>query len=407
MAEDRPGLAFGEAIAYHRNKLAMPSKAWTDLWGREHARGFIVAGAATDDLVTGFHEAIGKALTEGRTLADFRKDFDRLVAEHGWTYNGSRGWRTAVIYNTNLSQAYNAGRWEQAKSLDNPVGRYRHNPGDNERPEHKAKHGTTLPLSHSFWSTWWPINAWGCHCQVDILSARAARAAGWTISDDPQPDEMVQRTVNTPQGKMVTHVPKGIDPGFDYNPGEAAFGHKLNERAFAAAGGNSREAWKPLTHGTWENKGRPQMIPLDKPQARPTVKVAQPADVERAVRSVIGGPERIFTSPDGSRTLIDAAVLARHFQDARYLNRTKYLPFLPELLEDPFEIWMAFEQHHATGEVRLRKRIIKALDVGKGESLMLVANTWNSRFTGWTFIPSDRPKQLQTWRYGKLLWGRK
>lgn len=197
------GVDFAEAIAYHRNKLALPSKAWTDIFGREHGRGFIVAGAATDELVTGFHQAIGKTLAEGRTLADFRKDFDQLVAAHGWSYNGSRGWRSGVIYNTNLSQAYNAGRWEQAKSLDDPVGRYRHNPSDHERKEHKAWHGTTLPLSHSWWGTHWPINDWGCHCQVDVLSARAAKLAGWTVSDDPPPDPMVEHTVNTPTGPMT------------------------------------------------------------------------------------------------------------------------------------------------------------------------------------------------------------
>jgi hypothetical protein len=41
---------------------------------------------------------VDKAITGGTTLEDFRKDFDRIVAKHGWDYNGGRNWRSKVIY---------------------------------------------------------------------------------------------------------------------------------------------------------------------------------------------------------------------------------------------------------------------------------------------------------------------
>lgn len=395
---EKDGLPFEEAIAYHRNKLALPSKAWDDIQGREHGRGFIVAGANTDELVTGFHEAIGRALTDGRTLTDFRKDFDRLVAEHGWSYNGSRGWRSAIIYNTNLSQAYSAGRWEQGKSLPDAIGRYRHNPGVHGRKEHAAKHGVTLPLNHSFWRTWWPINAWGCHCQVDILSRRAAEAAGWTVSDDPPPDEMVTRQIG---GRTVT-VPKGIDPGFDYNPGEAAFGRRLNDQVMDQWRAAKRDAWEVTNPGDWQSAGRPAMVPVDKARAVLGPKAADVRDVTRIVETVIGGKERIFTLPDGSRVLVDAASLGGHIDPAR----ASWLPFLPELLEDPFEVWLAFERHKGTGKVELRKRLIKVVETDKG-ALTLSAQANKGRLEAWTFIPSDKLKQLERSRVGRLLYGRK
>lgn len=392
------GLPFEEAIAYHQAKLALPSKAWTDIWGREHGRAFIVAGANTDELVGGFHQAIGRAIAEGRTLTDFRKDFDRLVAEHGWSYNGSRGWRSATIYNTNLSQAYSAGRWEQGKSLPDAIGRYRHNPSVNERKEHAAWNGITLPLGHSWWGTHWPINAWGCHCQVDILSRRAAEAAGWTVSDDPPPDEMVTHQIN---GRQVL-VPKGIDPGFDYNPGEAAFGHRLNDQVMDQWRAAKRDAWEVTNPGDWQSAGRPAMVPVDKARAALGPKAADVQDVTRIVEKVIGGKERIFTLPDGSRVLVDAASLGGHIDPAR----ASWLPFLPELLEDPFEVWLAFERHKGTGKVELRKRLIKVVETDKG-ALTLSAQANKGRLEAWTFIPSDKPKQLERSRVGKLLYGRK
>ncbi len=395
------GSAFDEAIAYHRSKLALPSKSWTDIWGREHGRAFIVAGAASDDLVTGFHEAISQAMAQGKTLTDFRQDFDRLVRDHGWSYNGSRGWRSAVIYNTNLSQAYSAGRWEQGKQLPDAVGRYRHNPSPNERAEHRAKNGITLPLSHSFWTTWWPINAWGCHCQVDILSGRAAQAAGWVVSDDPPLDQMVQRTINTAHGPKTVTIPKGIDPGFDYNPGEAAFGHQLNQDVMDEWRAKKRDAWEVTNKGDWNSHDRPDMIPVDAAQAR----IGRPAqdrdDLAVIVEQVIGGKEKVFTLPDGSRILVDAKALADHID----LARAPFVPFLPELLADPFEIWLAFERHKGTGRVELRKRLVKVIDTKKG-ALTLSAQVHKGRLEAWTFVPSDRPKQLARSRVGKMTWGR-
>jgi hypothetical protein len=394
-------LAFQEAIDYHTNKLALPSKAWTDIWGREHGRGFIVAGAATDDLVTGFHEAIGKALKDGRTLTDFRKDFDRLVTEHGWSYNGSRGWRSAVIYNTNLSQAYSAGRWEQGKSLPDAVGRYRHNSGAHERKEHAAWNGITLPLGHSWWGTHWPINAWGCHCQVDILSWRAARAAGWDVSDDPSPDEMVTKTVNTPQGPRTVTVPKGIDPGFDYNPGEAAFGHRLNDQVMENWRKEGRK-YERLTAGDWVSAGRPERVPADNPVAKLGQAATSKADMVKMVRETIGGVERIYKLPDGSRVLVDAVSLGNHL--AKDLARGSFLPFLQEVIEQPFEVWMCFERHPATGKVELRRRLVKVLELGdKNRPLVFTAQVKQGRLEDYTFHPV---RNINRERQGKLVWGR-
>jgi hypothetical protein len=107
------GLPFQEAIDFFRGKARIPTAHWDDVWRTAHAHGFMVAGAATDALLKDFQESVAKGLEQGTTLADFRKDFDTIVAEHGWAYNGTPGWRSRIIYETNLSMAFSAGRYAQ------------------------------------------------------------------------------------------------------------------------------------------------------------------------------------------------------------------------------------------------------------------------------------------------------
>ena len=53
--------------------------------------------------------------------------------------------------------------------------------------------------------------------------------------------------------------------------------------------------------------------------------------------------------------------------------RTQYLPFLDELLTDPYEVWAMIQQHKGTGKTEFRVRLIKRIDTGDKEGLLLVA----------------------------------
>ena len=52
--------------------------------------GFVVAGAARDELLSGLRAAVDSAIAEDTALATFRERFDAAVARHGWSYNGGR-----------------------------------------------------------------------------------------------------------------------------------------------------------------------------------------------------------------------------------------------------------------------------------------------------------------------------
>lgn len=217
--------AFAEQLAFFRKKLNLPTEVWDDIERMAHDRAFIVAGAQGADLLQDLRGAIDDSIENGTGLEAFRKNFKRIVAEHGWTgwtgegTKAGEAWRTKVIYQTNMSTSYAAGRWKQltdpALLKISPYWQYHHMDGlMYPRPLHESWDGLTLHYTHPFWLTHFPTNGWGCHCWVTavtkeqymlaIANGKGQAPAGWDAIDPK------------------TGAPVGIDKGFDYAPGANA-----------------------------------------------------------------------------------------------------------------------------------------------------------------------------------------
>jgi len=162
------------------------------------------------------HAAVGRAIEQGTGLHAFRKNFNALVTKHGWTGWAGEGskaghaWRTKVIYQTNMSTSYAAGRWQQLNNPELqkalPYWQYKHNDSVvHPRPLHVSWDGLTLPPDHAFWNAHFPPNGWGCHCRVVPVSKAKFMQA---IADGRGP-------ANAPAAGDTS----GIDSGFDYAPG--------------------------------------------------------------------------------------------------------------------------------------------------------------------------------------------
>ncbi len=399
-------LPFGEAIDFFRQKLDVKTTRWNELWQGMHARGFMVAGAAREDILTDFRNAVDKVISEGRTLEDFRKDFDNIVATHGWDYNGGRNWRSRVIYDTNLRTAYAAGRYKQMIDPDvlayRPNWRYRHGASVVPRPLHLSWDKLVLRHDDPWWATHYPPNGWGCSCYVEPLSDRDVEKAGKAGPDQP-PDDGTY-TWTDKQGR--THViPRGIDPGWDYNVGEAAYGKPFAQATMDAWKATGEKQWETMTGGNWESMGRPLEVPLDAPKAKPGAEISDTAGIAALLRKQFGAGQKTFTFQAGrlrNNIFVDAEALASHVDP----KRSQFLPYLDEVLTDPYEIWMSFEKHKESGLVALRQRLIKGIGVGKGKRMIAVANARGGQLEGWTFIPTGDEKYLNRQRRGKLLWGR-
>ena len=229
-------LPFDEQIAFFRDKRAVPTERWTDLWRSAHDRGFMVAGAARDDILSDLHEAVTRFIEDGQTLEQFRKQFDDIVARRGWVYKGGRNWRTRVIFETNLRQSYHAGRYEQMRQVtaSRPWKRYRHSGLSTEpRPLHVKWDGMILRHDDPWWESHSPMNGWGCKCRVETLADRDLERGGVrpraSAPDDGSYDWVDKRT-----GEVHT-IPRGIDPGFDYTPNRARLEEAARRSAEAAA----------------------------------------------------------------------------------------------------------------------------------------------------------------------------
>ena len=208
---------FAEQLAFFRQKLNLPTERWDDIELAAHDRAFMVAGAQGADLLADLRAAVDKAIADGTGLQQFRKDFAQTVADNGWTgwtgegTPGGVAWRTKVIYQTNMSTSYAAGRYKQLSDPELlkilPYWQYHHNDSVmHPRPLHVSWDGLTLPPDDPFWDTHYPPNGWGCQCWVSAVS---------------KDDFMVAIT----NGKGPANAPtgtEGVDQGFGYAPGAKA-----------------------------------------------------------------------------------------------------------------------------------------------------------------------------------------
>jgi hypothetical protein len=401
------GLPFREAIEHFRQKVNMPTARWTDMIGGQHARAFTVAGATREAILVDFRTALDKVISQGTTLEEFRRDFDSIVAKHGWSYNGSRNWRSKLIYDTNLRTAAAAGRWKQMTDPDvaryRPWWRYVHDDSvAHPRPEHQAWDGLVLAADDPWIRTHATPNGWGCECRWEALSRRDLKALGKSGPDQAPAEDSRPVTLSTSSGPVTIEVPAGVDPGWGQSVGESAFGRQLPEAEMEAWRQRKADAWEPLTPGNWQSAKRPEHLPVDPPEAKLGPKAGTVDQLARQIATALGGDQVAVPLPDGSSLLVDAPALARHLD----LARSPWVPLLPELLTAPAEIWAMFLRHKGTGRVILRKRLVKVVGGDGGKGLILVVDAGGGFFHGWTFMPSNRPGYLNSLRAGRLLWSR-
>lgn len=387
-------LPFDEAIRFFRDKLRMPTKTWRDLWQGMHARAFVIAGATDDSLLSDFQGAIDKAISAGTTIADFRKDFDKIVETHGWSYNGGRNWRTRVIFDTNVRMAHQAGKWEAAQRTKErrPYLRYMAVKDDRTRPEHLAWDGLVLPIDDPFWKTHYPPNGWNCRCTVQTLSDRDLDRYGHEVGESPK-IEMERRTVKTESGAVTIDVPKGIDTGFGYNVGEAA-------GPSGSGGGFTPERLALERAGAFEDIASPvaprealRPLPIDNPRAAlgPQVKPGDARGLLDAWREAIGGDEAIYGDPTGQRVRVTRAIVDHILADPKRAaaHRERFFPLIRDLIEDPAEIWVTFARSKETGAVRLRRRYVRVVLDGSKRPLTLVADRDDGLWSGLTIFQGN------------------
>lgn len=217
-------LPFQESIDFFRAKQNIPTERWADVWRDGHNNGFAIAGALKDDLLNDFRQAVDSAIAEGKSIQWFKREFKTIRAKHGWDHTGNSTWRSKVIYDTNLRQSYNAGRYEQLQHFD--IWEYQHGDSITPRPLHLSWNTLRLPKNHPWWATHFPQNGWGCKCKVRGRTQAWLNRKGLTI--DLAPNNGVWEWTDKVTGE-VHKIPKGIDPSFDYAPKKSAVNNNIKQ----------------------------------------------------------------------------------------------------------------------------------------------------------------------------------
>ena len=374
-----------DAIAFLKRKVNIPTTRWNDLWQDMHAAGFMVAGAQKSALIEDFHEAVTAALENGTTLEAFRQDFDKIVARHGWDYNGSRNWRSKIIYQTNMRAARSAGRWAsiQRGKKRRPYILYT-TAGDNRvRPQHKKWHNLVLPVDDPFWDTHYPPNGWSCRCQANSLSERNLKKRGLKVSPAPK-IEYEDRLIKTQSGEMTVRVPEGIHTGFAYNVGTAGFGRGPNTAALERFGWfEGMNVPGALTAKQY------QQLDLADTDYRMMPAARDKEHAQDILREVLGGNEKVFVDPTGSRIRVTQSLVDHLWNNVDgqvRLTRERFFGLIPDLIEKPAEIWVGFARSNITGRMVLRRRYIRYVQLDKNRTLIMVANELHGEWVSLTFF---------------------
>ena len=328
-----------EALEFFRNKVNLPTQKWDDLKGTMHTRAFTVAGAMKEDLLCDFKTSIEKALTDGKTIVQFRRDFDRIVEKHGWQYNGERKWRSDLIYSTNVHSAYAEAREQQMHDKDMAGifthARYRSMNDGRDRPEHHQWNNTILPMNDPWWNAHTPPNGWGCRCWKEPVSIAEAESKGLSVS----------KSAPTPSNDT-----KGIDKGWDYNIGDSTKGNAWVQQF--ATQQERKLSWSEITDqkGLWSTTGESIDLPPIKDEKYFNDKrLSNEAEFVKVLSNQLGGniiPVDIQGNEGFSyHGVVDVKSLVNHlvFKNGKLdMDRSKFSSMFAKTILDPAEIRMVF-----------------------------------------------------------------
>ena len=395
------------AIAFFRQKVNIPTRAWDDLRHGAHARAWSVAGVQAQDMLADIRAAMDKAIAQGTTLAEFRRDIGPLLGRLGWAERGAEyvAWRTRTVYETNMRTAYAAGRYAEMTQPEmlaaRPFWQYRHSGKKDFRKEHKAWDNLVIRADDDFWKTHFPPNGWGCGCYVRSLGPRDLRRMGKDGPDEPPLTGT--RPVRDPRTGEVHSVPAGIDPGWDYSVGrswlDGVVPQPLAEPLRSAAAIAERQVPANLP-------AMPAVRPVDAGLVMPDN--LPDDDYLRAFLEPFGATldrPAVFRDVTGTRVVVGRELFTTADGELKLRKRGRHLTvrLLALAMMEPDEVWLDWAR--IAGKVVLRRRYLRRFGLGRRRAALTVMQ-WTA--AGWDGVTSDNTKAstIEAQRTGVLLYRR-
>lgn len=239
-----------QALEYIRNKKLRPAFSYKDVWNEEHATAFTVAKAMQLDVLSDIKGAVEKAIENGTTFEQFKKELKPTLMQKGWwgkkkmtdpltgeTIAAQLGSdrRLKTIYSTNLRSAYQKGQYDRTMESDlHPYLMYRIGPSLRHREQHLRWNNLIRPKDDPIWNSIFPPNGYGCKCYtVAVTEARKQKyERNGVPAYNPDTRKTVRLPVQTEAPKpsyrnffnerkgTLERIPQGITPGFNWNQGQ-------------------------------------------------------------------------------------------------------------------------------------------------------------------------------------------
>ncbi|MGN7715201.1 PBECR2 nuclease fold domain-containing protein [Agrobacterium radiobacter] len=405
-------LPFQEAIDFLSQKVNLPTRRSDDLRHGAHVRAFSVAGVTRDDMLSDFRVAIEKARSEGTSLAEFRKDFDKIVERYGWKYfshgktdEERSAWRSKIIFTTNMRTSYMAGRWKQMTDPDvmryRPYLEYIHSGSEHPRLLHLSWNGKVLRADDPAWRYMFPPNGFGCFCDVESRSERDLKRMGKS-GPDPSPDLNAYEDTDPRTGQPEMRIP-GIDRGWEYN-----VGHE----------------W---LHGVVPTQLQTPLSPFGVPApALPLPPLPKPAKADPAdllpdddkpenyvsaflARFGLGADEAgFYRDVSGGIIGIDRSLFEQRMPDGTVVGlksgkrgRGQYAVLLADAIQSPDEVWVDWAA--VKSGAALRRAYLKRVELDDGRS-MFIRFEWTKN--GWNAVTGfdTTENYLENYRKGALIY---
>ena len=190
-------LPFEEALEYHTNKIALPAESLEQLMAEYHDLAFVVSGLTRADLTSDMQWLIERAIADGMSLEDFKRQFDRLISRKGWQPKGNKDARLRTIFDTNQRRSQAAGHFKRMREPEmvnrRPYWMWKWRDSVVPRPHHKALDGKVFLASEPFWEIAMCPCAYGCRCTVFALSERDIQRMGKTVEKPPDPKTIAEK----------------------------------------------------------------------------------------------------------------------------------------------------------------------------------------------------------------------
>lgn len=161
--------------------------SWRELGAEEYTRSFAAAQTAGYSVVGDLYREFQTTIETQGTEVDYAERVLPILRRKGWLagtgVNVAK--RVELIYDTNLRLARAAGQWNRYKRTASALPYLRGVTARDERvrqppkadSDHRAFDGIILPISHPFWSRWFPPLGFRCRCSV--IQMTRSQLARW------------------------------------------------------------------------------------------------------------------------------------------------------------------------------------------------------------------------------------